>query len=102
MSTRAAGTAAAPFDGTGVPHAPRKSTERTTAEMLTLLETLQSNAPIGFGFVDRDFRFVRLNDRLAATNGLTVSQQLGRTVAEVVPEIWPQIEPLYRQRPEQR
>jgi len=25
--------------------------------MLTLLETLQSNALIGFGFVDRDCRF---------------------------------------------
>ena len=92
MSTRAE----APLDNTGAPGAPLKSTERTTAEMLTLLETLQSKAPIGFGFVDRDFRIVRLNERLAEVNGSTVQQQLGQTVAAVVPEIWPQIEPLYR------
>jgi diguanylate cyclase (GGDEF)-like protein/PAS domain S-box-containing protein len=96
VSTSAVGRVEAPFDGTDAPHAPLKSTERTTAETLMLLETLQAKAPIGFGFVDRDFRFVRLNDRLAATNGLTVSQQLGRTVADVVPEIWPRIEPLYQ------
>jgi diguanylate cyclase (GGDEF)-like protein/PAS domain S-box-containing protein len=68
----------------------------TMAETLVLLETLQSKAPVGFGFVDRDFRIVRLNERLAAVNGSTVEQQLGRTVAEVVPDIWPQIEPLYQ------
>jgi PAS domain S-box-containing protein len=66
------------------------------AESLTLLETLQSSAPIGFGFIDRDFRIVRMNETLAAVNGLPKEQQLGRTVGEVVPLLWPQIEPLYR------
>lgn len=67
-----------------------------TAESLSLLETLQSAAPVGFGFVDRDFRIVRMNEMLASVNGMPVDQQLGRTVAEVVPHLWPQIEPLYR------
>ncbi len=66
------------------------------AESLTLLETLQSAAPVGFGFVDLDFRFVRMNETLAAINGMPLDQQLGRKVAEVVPLLWPQIEPLYR------
>ncbi|MEO7370740.1 MAG: PAS domain S-box protein, partial [Ilumatobacteraceae bacterium] len=69
---------------------------RTTAEALTLLETMLINAPIGFGFVDRDFRILRLNERLAADNGSTVAEQLGRTVAESIPGLWPQLEPLYR------
>jgi diguanylate cyclase (GGDEF)-like protein/PAS domain S-box-containing protein len=70
--------------------------ERQAAESLTLLETLQATAPVGFGFVDREFRMVRLNETLAAHNGASVADQLGRSVAEAVPELWPQLEPLYR------
>jgi PAS domain S-box-containing protein len=72
------------------------STERETAESLTLLETLQSSAPIGIGFVDRDFRIQRMNTRLAAVNGRPIEEQLGRTVEEVAPEMWAQLEPMYR------
>jgi PAS domain S-box-containing protein len=69
--------------------------ERLTAESLTLLETLLSSAPIGFGFVDRDLCIRRMNERLAAVNGKPLEDQLGRTVAENMPELWPQLEPLY-------
>lgn len=69
--------------------------ELRSAETAALLDTLQSKAPVGFGFVDRDFRVIRMNEALAAINGGTVENQLGRTIAEHVPEIWPQLEPLY-------
>jgi PAS domain S-box-containing protein len=71
-------------------------TRREMAETLTLLETLYSKAPVGFGFVDRDFRVVRMNERLAEANGSTVSEQLGLRVSEIFPDLWPQLEPLYR------
>ncbi|MDP9227710.1 MAG: EAL domain-containing protein [Actinomycetota bacterium] len=70
--------------------------ERGAAETLTLLETLQSTAPVGLGFVDRDFRIVRMNETLAAVNGLPLNEQLGRLMPEVAPELWPQLEPTYR------
>ncbi|MGA2927294.1 MAG: EAL domain-containing protein [Solirubrobacteraceae bacterium] len=73
-----------------------RAAERRTAETLSLLETLQASAPVGFGFVDREFRQVRFNEALAATTGLTVEQNIGRTVAEVIPELWPELEPVYR------
>ena len=73
-----------------------RDAERHAAEALSTLETLQSTAPVGLGFVDRDCRIVHMNEMLAAANGSKVSEQLGRTVAEVVPEIWPQMEPHYR------
>ncbi len=57
-----------------------------------LLDTLLETAPVGIGFVNRDFRIVRMNDALASVNGSSVQQQIGRTVAEVVPDIWPQVE----------
>ncbi|MGZ7080491.1 MAG: PAS domain S-box protein, partial [Thermoanaerobaculia bacterium] len=72
----------------------RQAKERT-AEALTLLETMQANAPMGFAFVDREFRYVRVNEMLAAINGRSVEEHLGRTVVEVVPDLWPQIGSVY-------
>ncbi len=67
-----------------------------TPSMLELLEMLQSKAPVGFGFVDTDFRIVYLNEQLAAANGLPFADQIGQTVASVAPDVWPQVEPIYR------
>ena len=75
----------------------RRILDRESAETLQLLETLISAAPFGFAFVDREFRFVHVNENLAAINGLTVAEHLGHTVAEIVPPLWPQLESLYRQ-----
>ena len=75
----------------------RRILDRESAETLQLLETLISAAPFGFAFVDREFRFVHVNENLAAVNGLTVAEHLGHTVAEIVPPLWPQLESLYRQ-----
>ncbi|MDP9234065.1 MAG: EAL domain-containing protein [Actinomycetota bacterium] len=69
---------------------------RESEESLTLVETLQSTAPVGFAFVDRQFRIVRINQALAEVNGSPLEDQLGRTVAEVVPDVWPQMESVYR------
>jgi PAS domain S-box-containing protein len=71
--------------------------ERRTAEALGLVEMLQESAPVGFGFVDRDFRVVRANALLAAMHRTSVDQLLGRTVAELAPTIWPQVEGVFRQ-----
>jgi len=72
-----------------------KRAKTRNAELLSLLETLQSSAPIGFGFVDREYRFKVVNARLAAINGRSVEDHIDKTVAEVVPELWPQIQPAY-------
>jgi PAS domain S-box-containing protein len=69
---------------------------RKSEESLTLIETLQSTAPVGFAFVDREFRIVRINQTLAEVNGAPLEDQLGRTVAEVVPDVWSQMESVYR------
>jgi PAS domain S-box-containing protein len=70
---------------------------RTTAEALTLLATLQAEAPVGFGFVDRDFRYVRLNHELASIIGKPIEEVVGRRVPDVVaPDLWEWLEPVYR------
>ncbi len=73
-----------------------REVERDSAEMLTLLDTLQSMAPVGFAYIDRDFRIARINERLAAAAGGSPELQVGHTIADVVPSLWPDLEPTYR------
>jgi PAS domain S-box-containing protein len=73
-----------------------REAHRRTDETLSTLETLHGSAPVGLGFVDREFRVIHLNEMLAAVIGSTVKEQIGKTVAESVPEIWLQIEPAFR------
>jgi signal transduction histidine kinase len=53
------------------------------SDALALLDSMLANAPIGFAFFDRRLRFVRVNQFLAAMNGLPVNRHLGRTVGEI-------------------
>ena len=55
-------------------------------ETLALLDSMLENAPIGFAFIDRDLRFVRLNRLFAAMYGMDIGRYLGHRVTNV----WPQ------------
>ncbi len=70
---------------------------RGSAESLTLMETLESTAPVSFGFVDREFRIVRVNGRMLETLVCTREEAVGRSLAELVPEIWAQVGSIYRE-----
>ncbi|MEP7112438.1 MAG: HD domain-containing phosphohydrolase [Ilumatobacteraceae bacterium] len=66
-------------------------------ETHALLDTVLSTAPVGFLYLDREFRYVRVNELVAALDGAaTVDEHLGRTLAEVAPALWPQLGPLCR------
>src|SRR5262245_36075048 len=49
------------------------------------LDALLWHAPVGLCFLDRDLRFVYVNDALTAMNGLSREAHIGRTVGEVLP-----------------
>jgi len=71
--------------------------QREMAESLTLMQTMQSTAPVGFGFVDREFRVVSINDRLLSmVGGQHFDDPVGRNVAEVAPAVWAQVDSVYR------
>lgn len=70
---------------------------RRADEALSTLETLEASAPIGLGFVDRDFRIVHANEMLASFSGSTPEALIGMTVEETVPEIWAQVGHIFRQ-----
>lgn len=74
----------------------RRRAEQERERLLALFDALLLGAPVGLAFLDRDLRYVRVNEALAAQNGLPVAAHLGRTVAEVLPELAPDVEPLLR------
>lgn len=67
----------------------RKRLERDKAEALRLLDTLLTRAPVGFAYFNRELRFVLINERLAEINGYSVAAHLGRTMAEILPNLAP-------------
>jgi signal transduction histidine kinase len=56
-----------------------------TEQANILLDTFFAAAPLGFCLLDADLRYVRVNQCLAAINGLPVEAHLGRTPGEVLP-----------------
>ncbi len=55
------------------------------SDTLALLDSMLENAPIGFAFFDRKFRYVRVNQFLAGMNGVPISHHLGRTIDAMLP-----------------
>src|SRR5689334_2884014 len=65
----------------------------TTSPLLTesILETILATAPVGLGILDRELRFVRVNEALAVGNGVPRDRHLGRRIDEVWPTIPPDL-----------
>lgn len=76
---------------------PRKRTERRLAEALAVLESILARAPVGLAFVDRELRYVRMNDALAALRGVAPEAVVGKTVRQAFPALAEELEPRYRQ-----
>jgi PAS domain S-box-containing protein len=66
-------------------------------ESLALLDSLLRNAPIGFAFFDQQHRYVRINEYLAAINGIPVAEHVGKTVRELLPVNAQTVDPIIDQ-----
>ena len=55
-------------------------------DTLSLLDSMLAYAPIGLAFLDRDCRFVRVNQVFASMTDVALERHLGRTLAEVLPQ----------------
>ncbi|RKE17156.1 SpoIIE family protein phosphatase [Streptomyces sp. TLI_171] len=60
---------------------------RRLASDLAVLDGFFTQSPVGMSVFDTELRFVRLNEALAAINGVPVEQHLHRRLTEVVPGI---------------
>jgi PAS domain S-box-containing protein len=66
------------------------------SQRLAQLQAVYDGAPVGLAFLDRNFRYVSLNKKLADMNGLSVAEHLGHTVGEILPLLFPIVEPYIR------
>ena len=72
-----------------------KESEAAARRHAQELEQIYRYAPIGLAVLDRDLRFVRVNEMQARIVGRTVEELQGKTVAEIFPEVMPQLMEFY-------
>src|SRR5579871_2050187 len=77
----------------------QRELERSRDEIrrqLAEIEELYRTAPVGLCVLDRQLRFVRVNEWLARIDGKPSSDHIGLSVRDVVPELADRVEPLLR------
>jgi len=60
------------------------------------INALYTAVPVGVALIDREFRFLRVNAKLAEIHRRSPEDHIGRKVDEVVPELAPQVVPALR------
>lgn len=60
------------------------ASEAQVLQQLAEIETVYGAAPVGLCVVDRDLRYIRINEMLASIHGFPVSSHLGRTPREIL------------------
>ncbi len=71
----------------------RKYAELALAERERMLQFVTSSAGVGLVVIDSDYRYLFANEAYGRIYGIAVSDIVGRTVPEVIPFAWPQIQP---------
>src|SRR3954466_11152062 len=61
-----------------------------------LLDTLFASAPVGLGYFDTDLRCVRVNEALAAINGIPAAEHPGMQLADLLGPLTGSVLPLFR------
>jgi PAS domain S-box-containing protein len=61
------------------------------------LELLYKKAPVGLCILDRNLCYISINEALASINGRSVEEHIGCSLYDVIPEITPIFEPLFRE-----
>lgn len=68
-----------------------------TNNLLNNFFNAASSARIGLCIHDQNLRFVQINEALAAINGHSVADHLGKTITELLPELASTVNPLHEQ-----
>jgi two-component system, sensor histidine kinase and response regulator len=75
----------------------RKVAEQRLHESEAQLSAYFNASPAGMGMVDRQLRYLKVNQRLADITGLPVEDHYGKTIREIVPQLADTLEPLYQE-----
>jgi PAS domain S-box-containing protein len=75
----------------------RRGLARQVKRNAALFDAFFSASPAGMAILDRDLRFVRVNEPLAQLHGASPDAHLGQTIEQVVPDLAAIIVPLMRE-----
>lgn len=81
----------------GLDNHERRQAEEARAESAARLRATYESAPVGLCLMDRELRFIAVNDMLAETNSQTAAAHLGQPLAAMAPHLAERIEPVMRQ-----
>jgi PAS domain S-box-containing protein len=73
-----------------------RASEARALDRYAELEQIYRYAPVGLFTFDREYRFRRINERMAEINGLAPEEHLGKSMFEVVPDLAPGLVDVYR------
>ncbi|WP_218014067.1 PAS domain-containing protein [Rubellimicrobium roseum] len=73
------------FPGVAFDITERKAAEEELRARTAELESLLVSAPLGIAFFDREHRWLRINEELAAINGFSVEGHIGRRLEDLLP-----------------
>jgi PAS domain S-box-containing protein len=74
-----------------------QTARREAQDSLAIVDAVFGAAPVAMAFMDTNFRYVRVNEALAAINGLPADEHFGRTLRDVLgDELAATIEPYHR------
>jgi len=85
--------------GSGGAEAIKSEIRRLNLELrqdLAEIQQIYRYAPVGLCLMDMNYRFVRINERMAEINGRPIEAHLGRTLHEVIPDLADRVLELYR------
>ncbi|MDB6108662.1 MAG: hypothetical protein JWR69_412, partial [Pedosphaera sp.] len=74
-----------------------KESEQIALQLLSELQALYDQAPIGLCFTDVNHRYIKINEQLAAVNGRPVADHIGHAIGEIAPELAGTLQPLLQQ-----
>src|SRR5260370_39664825 len=73
---------------------PRSHAKPVESSQDSRLDAFFTAAPAGLAILDRELRYVQLNETLAEMNGCSVAEHLGRSVRQVLPALAASVEPI--------
>ena len=70
--------------------------ERDMARQYAELDNLYDTTPVGLSLVNKDLRWVRINESLSDINGFPAEEHIGKRVKDLLPDLGSTVEPIYR------
>jgi PAS domain S-box-containing protein len=67
--------------------------EALPVQRLAQLQAIYDSAPVGLCFLDRQLRYVSMNQRLAEMNDIPLAAHIGRPASEMFPDLFAMVEP---------